>query len=125
MSASEDDSLADEFTALISGYDADIQQMMRGIYQLIVDAYPELEARVVTGWQGVTFHHPAAKYVACLIASKTRVSLMFVHGCELEDADKILVDHGSQSAFMRFLPGDEIAPGLVVYYMLEAISLRA
>jgi hypothetical protein len=115
----------ESFAQLVEGFPAPIVRLMRRVMRTVEESHPELGRKVQRGWQAVAYRHVKAGYVCGAFIRSDRVYLLFEHGRQLSDPDRVLEGDGKQVRFIPFRPGDKIDRTIVALYISEAIGLRA
>ncbi len=102
-----------------------IAKLARAVRRVVLEAIPDAEERVYTGWHGLGYHHPEAGYVCGLFPQAGRVSLGFENGVHLPDPDGLFTRGGLQVRYIDLEPGDEIPAAGIVELIDSAVARRS
>lgn len=113
------------FDALLADYPPPIAVLARALGDIVLEGYPALVTKVLSGWQALSFTHKKAGYVCGVFLQADQVRLLFEHGNLLSDPEGVLCGETKQTRHIVFVPGDEIPGDIITHYISEAIALRA
>ena len=83
-----------EVTELLSGSDRHIQSLVGNLRDLVLEAAPEAQETVKTGWRTITYESDG---IVCYITPlRKHVDLGFYEGVRLSDPERILEGHGEK-----------------------------
>ena len=109
---------------LLEEHGPPIADLARALRWVVLEAMPDAEERVYSGWRGLGYHHPAAGYVCGLFPQAGRVSLGFENGVHLPDPDGLFTRGGLQVRYIDLEPGDEIPTAGIVEMIDHAVAWR-
>ena len=118
--ASQDTSAEDAISVILGRYPEPVRWLVGELRTMIQETLPEATQRAYPGWQAVGFRHPAAGYLCGIFPFEDRVQLVFEHGAQLGDPDRLLsVADLKQTRFVLLRPGKRI-PGAGLRRLLLA-----
>ena len=89
----------------------------------LLEAHPQLEERVRTGWHSINYRDPTAGFVCAIFPGADRVQLVFEHGARLPDPEGRLAGTGRQVRTLEFIDADDVDPDVVAHFLDLAVDL--
>lgn len=109
---------------LLDGLQEEIATLTRRLIELVRACQPGFSPQVKFGWRSVNFRHPQAGFVCAVFPHRDRVELVFEHGRQLSDPERLLEGDHAQIRVMNLRPGDTLPRKGIALLLVEALALK-